>query len=191
MKTKKHYSIGATALCIMLCVVCTMLASCFATEASVSLNKNEVSMSIGDSMKLIATTSDEKAEVEWSTSDDSVATVRRGTVTAVGEGTAVITATLENGASATCTVKVSKRILTISQTTAIINLDESNTLTLTATSSDNSEITWLSSDPQIATVVDGVVRAYDIGNVTITAKCGSISASCDIQVIRPSLPEDY
>ena len=191
MMEKKYRSIGATALCIMLLLVCTLLASCRGTEASISLNKSEVSMCIGDSVKLIATASDEKAEVEWSTSDEQVAVVRRGTVTAVGEGTAVITASIEDGVSASCTVNVSARTFTISQTTAIINLDESNTLTLTATSSDNGEITWTSSDPNVATVVGGVVRAYEIGNVTITAQCGSSTATCEIEIIMPSLPEDY
>ena len=46
-------------------------------------------------------------EVTWSSSDDTVATVEEGVVTAVGKGTAVITVTTVEGAhTATCTVYV-------------------------------------------------------------------------------------
>lgn len=44
--------------------------------------------------------------IVWKTSDRTVATVSDGTVTAVGAGTAVITATDNNGHSATCSVTV-------------------------------------------------------------------------------------
>ena len=191
MKTTKHF-VSITALIMMLCMVCTMFASCFLLGgSSISLDKTEVKMFVGDSIKLVATTSDKDAEVEWSTSNEKVATVRRGTVSAVGVGTAVITASLEDGTSATCNITVSERSVTISASSATINLDESNTLTLTASSSDGGEITWSSSDPAIATVVGGFVTAYDIGKVTITAQRGAALATCEIEVIEPSRPEDY
>ncbi|MBO7196941.1 MAG: Ig-like domain-containing protein [Clostridia bacterium] len=191
MKTTKHF-VSITALVMMLCMVCTMFASCFLFGgSSISLDKTEANMFVGDSIKLVATTSDKDAEVEWSTSNENVATVRRGTVSAVGVGTAVITASLEDGTSATCNITVSERTVSISASSATINLDESNTITLTASSSDGGEITWSSSDPAIATVVGGVVTAYDIGKVTITAQRGAALATCEIEVIEPSRPEDY
>lgn len=45
-------------------------------------------------------------DITWTTSDATVATVADGVVTAVGAGTATITATTANGVSATCTVTV-------------------------------------------------------------------------------------
>ena len=84
MKTTKHF-VSITALVMMLCMVCTMFASCFLFGgSSISLDKTEANMFVGDSIKLVATTSDKDAEVEWSTSNENVATVRRGTVSAVG-----------------------------------------------------------------------------------------------------------
>lgn len=50
------------------------------------------------------------SNVAWSTSNDKVATVKNGLVTAVGEGTATITATYE-GQTATKEIKVSKAII--------------------------------------------------------------------------------
>ena len=189
MKEKKCRLIVTTALCVIMLIACTLLASCGVTKSSISLNKSEVTLCVGDDISLIATASN-NATIKWSTSDKNVATVSKGTITAVGVGTAKITASLSDGKSAACTVKVSERVLSISQTTATIDLDESNMLTLTATSSDNGKITWKTGDPKIATVVGGVVRAYAPGNVTITAQCGSSVATCEITIIMSSLPED-
>ncbi len=50
------------------------------------------------------------SNVAWSTSNDKVATVKNGRVTAVGEGTATITATFE-GKTASKDIKVSKAII--------------------------------------------------------------------------------
>ena len=76
---------------------------------SVSLDKTELKLAKGGNAKLIATVNPAEATdktVTWTTSKDNVATVAAdGTVTAVGEGTAVITATA-GGKTAQCTVTV-------------------------------------------------------------------------------------
>lgn len=77
--------------------------------ASVSLDKTELKLAKGGNAKLTATVLPADATdktVTWTTSKDKVATVDAdGTVTAVGEGTAVITATA-GGKTAQCTVTV-------------------------------------------------------------------------------------
>lgn len=76
----------------------------------VSLNKAELTLETGQSSKLTATvTPDDAADksVTWSSSAEDVATVDGGTVTAISEGTATITATtVDGGFTATCTVTV-------------------------------------------------------------------------------------
>lgn len=76
---------------------------------SVSLDKTELKLAKGGDAKLTATVLPADAtdkNVTWTTSNDKVATVAAdGTVTAVGEGTAVITATA-GGKTADCTVTV-------------------------------------------------------------------------------------
>ena len=76
---------------------------------SVSLDKTELKLAKGGNAKLTATVNPADATdktVTWTTSNDKVATVAAdGTVTAVGEGTAVITATA-GGKTADCTVTV-------------------------------------------------------------------------------------
>lgn len=76
---------------------------------SVSLDKTELKLAKGGNAKLTATVLPADATdktVTWTTSKDKVAIVAAdGTVTAVGEGTAVITATA-GGKTAQCTVTV-------------------------------------------------------------------------------------
>lgn len=80
-------------------------------QAKVSLDKSTVAMlTTDDPVDLTATTIPVDATVTWASSDTSVATVSAGKVTAVGAGTATITASVGSGAtgdSATCTVTVS------------------------------------------------------------------------------------
>ena len=80
--------------------------------ASVSLNESNLSLYTGKTATLTATVTPENAtnkNVTWSTSDASIATVTDGVVTAVGEGTATITVTTEDGTkTATCAVTVEK-----------------------------------------------------------------------------------
>ncbi len=76
--------------------------------ASVTLDRQTLSMTVGDSETLTATVLPADAEdpaVKWETSDDKVATVENGLVKAVGAGEAVVTASA-GGQSAFCTVTV-------------------------------------------------------------------------------------
>lgn len=77
---------------------------------SVTLSKSDLTMEEGDIEKLTATvgpanTTDKT--VTWSSSDESIATVKDGTVTAVSVGKAVITAKCGN-AEGTCNITVNK-----------------------------------------------------------------------------------
>lgn len=75
---------------------------------SVTLDKTETTLKIGETVKLTATVAPANATdktVAWKSSADAVATVNNGTVTAVATGTATVTATAGNK-SATCTVTV-------------------------------------------------------------------------------------
>ena len=71
--------------------------------------------------------------------------------------------------------------VSISQQTASIAVGE--TLQLTATASDGSDIEWSSSDKTIVSVTrDGLVRGAKAGTATITAKAGEATATCEITV---------
>lgn len=94
-----------------------VLAACFAfaacgdepTVGAIKLSTDSVKLAEGGSFSLGALISgvdeDSDITVTWTTSDDKVATVDGGKVTAVGEGSATVTATAGDK-SATCTVTV-------------------------------------------------------------------------------------
>lgn len=76
----------------------------------VTLDKNTMKINDGETGTLVATVMPEDAankNITWSSSDESVATVEDGVVTAVGGGDAVITVTTEDGGfTASCNLIV-------------------------------------------------------------------------------------
>lgn len=78
---------------------------------SITLNKTSEELKEGGKVTLTATVHPENATdkgITWSSSDEGVATVAGGVVTAVKEGTATITATASNGKKAECKITVIK-----------------------------------------------------------------------------------
>ena len=162
---------------------------------SISLDRNSVSLEEGQTTTLVATVSPNDADdktVSWSTSAPAVATVTNGVVTAVSEGTAVITATA-GGKQATCAVSVKKSVVavtsvTLNKTSLALEKGQSETLTATVLPGNATDktVTWSSSDASIASVdQNGKVTALKGGNVTITAKAGEQSASCEVRITVP------
>jgi uncharacterized protein YjdB len=169
---------------------------------SVKLNKTSASLEAGNIVTLKATASPSTANtktVTWSSSDTSIATVSdEGVVKGVGNGTATITAIAKDGSGkqASCKVTVfgvkdqSTKVASVYLHPSYISLTAGNTEKLRAlvspsTASDKT-VTWVSSNPSIATVSDeGVVKGVSYGTtqITATAKDGSgKQASCRVQV---------
>lgn len=76
---------------------------------SVAVSSKTLNLEVGQTGTLTATVTPDNATdktVTWTSSNDKVATVVDGTVAAVGEGTATITATAANGKKDTCKVTV-------------------------------------------------------------------------------------
>lgn len=160
---------------------------------SVTLNKSELALVVGDSETLIATVKPDDATdktVTWSTSDATIATVdNNGKVTAVKEGAVTITAKA-GGQEATCKVTIVTTIVPVSSITldkTSIEIKEGESAVLTATvgpeNATNKTVTWKSSDESVATVdTSGKVTAIKIGVATITAQAGSLTATCAVIV---------
>ena len=74
---------------------------------TVTVTPTVMTLTVGGTAQITATPSQAGAQLVWSSSDERVATVDpSGIVTAVGEGTAVITVTTNDGNTAVCTVTV-------------------------------------------------------------------------------------
>ena len=159
--------------------------------SSVSLNTATIEMVEGETFSLMATVLPKDAEydgVTWASSNASVASVNSGTVTAVKEGTATITASA-GGKSATCSVKVSAKIvavtsITLDKTSLSMQVGETETLTATIKPDDATDktVVWTSSDGSVASVSNGKITALKSGKATITAKSGTCSAECMVTV---------
>ena len=123
------------------------------------------------------TAADSKTEVEWSSSDESVATVdETGSVTAVAAGEATITATVKDTElSAACTVmvKVTANELTVPDVLEIkLNDTDSGVLNAVYTPDDatNVSVRYVSDDEAIATVDEaGKVTAHTPSECDITS----------------------
>ena len=164
---------------------------------SITLDKTELTLTIGASEKLTATVLPEDVTdktVTWSTSDAAIATVdNEGNVTAVSVGEATITATCGDK-SATCKVTVNPILaesITLDKTELTLTIGASEKLTPTVLPEDVTDktVTWSTSDASIATVdAEGNVKAISVGEATITATCGDKSATCKVTV-NPILAE--
>ena len=161
----------------------------------ISLDQTSASVEKGHTLSLVATVVPGDATnpaVTWTSSDDEIASVSStGVVMGVAEGGPVtITATTEDGGlTASCQVTVFVNHVTeVVVDPATLDLAPGFRANLTATvlpdeATDKSFI-WESSDPEIATVVNGLVTAIAVGDVTITATAndGGIFGSCAVSV---------
>jgi len=82
---------------------------------NIALSKDAIILKAGLEETITATVSPDEAagiSITWSSSNNAVATVNNGVVTAVSPGTAIITASAEDGSgvTATCSVKVVKNL---------------------------------------------------------------------------------
>ena len=151
---------------------------------TVKLSAISKTMYRGETTKLTATSSNKKP-VSWTSSDPTIASVdSNGTIKTLKNGTVKISASA-NGGKATCTITV-KEPIQISATTSSIY--RGKTTTLKAIPAYSTTITWMSSNPLIATVSsNGVVTGKKAGTVTITAKAFGKSVTKTIKVVEPSL----
>ena len=159
----------------------------------VSLNKTTTSLVVGGQETLVATGG--TGAITWNSSDQSVATVVNGTVTAVSAGTAIITVSDAAGGSASCTVTVTNADeptpdgVTLNKQTLSLTVGASETLVAAVTGANSA--VWSTSDSAIATVdQNGTVTAVSAGTVTITATVGTASASCTVTVTRADSDAD-
>lgn len=162
----------------------------------ISLNAMEQTLDVGGVTVLTATVLPDDATnkaVSWASSNPAVAIVSSGVVTAVGAGTAIITAVTEDGAkTAECVITVNQPVdvfesLTLNRTSTSINVGK--TVSLTATVKPTgvaADIIWTSGDESIATVVNGTVTGVSAGTTTITAtlndKVTTHVATCKVTV---------
>lgn len=164
----------------------------------ISLNASDLTLTKGDSYTLTYTIvpSDAVGTVSWTSSNNSVASVNGGVVTAVGEGSAVITARVSGSVYATCNISVSSRpvsVTGVSISPSSLNLStKSGSRTLdymiTPNGAKPSSLHWESSNSSVVTV-DGSGKVTPVGagsaDITLTTDNGT-KGTCHVTVTLPA-----
>ena len=162
----------------------------------VSLNRSTVSLSLNQSITLVATVLPSNATnkaVSWSSSDSNIVSVSDGLVKAQAAGSATITVKTSDGAkTATCRVTITEatvNVTSVSLNNSSLALEVGQTSTLVATvlpeNATNKKVTWTSNKTSVATVsTSGLVTAKAKGTATITVKTsdGAKTATCSVTV---------
>jgi uncharacterized protein YjdB len=188
----------------------------------VELDETSLELDVGDEAELTATVSPGTADqdVTWESSDPSVVTVtadptdsKKATVEVIAESDVPVTITVTtvgkkadgNPDTATCEVTVvSETAVKYDPVTDVdldqeeIELDVGDEVELTATVlplTADQDVTWESSDPGVATVIDGIVTGVSEGTATITvttvgedADGDPVTATCEVIVNMPEIP---
>ena len=161
---------------------------------SLTLSESILELTLGSSMTLEAIMQAHNLDyscIEWSTSDESVATVVDGVVTALGVGECDITVSCQDK-SATCHVVVRPILPTsieLDVHNVTMNLGERTLVVATILPENTTDktVVWTSSDESIAVVENGVIMAVGVGECIITANCQGLTDHCRVQVL-PILP---
>lgn len=131
----------------------------------------------------------------WKSSNDNVATVNNGKVTALAVGTATVTVYCGPFAYNTCDVNVLPRtadevILSDTNISLKTSQDQKLSYTVLPETTTDKTVVWSSLNPEVAEVsADGVITALSSGVATIMARCGEASSICTVNVEK-SVPEE-
>ncbi|WP_052446896.1 Ig-like domain-containing protein [Candidatus Soleaferrea massiliensis] len=165
----------------------------------VKLNKNSDTLTEGETLQLTATVSPSDATnkgVSWKSSDNAIATVKNGLVTAVAPGKVDITVTTLDGSfTDTCKLTIEKAPVRVTgiqldKTAATLNRGDSMKLNASVipADADNQNISWKSSDDSKVTVdQQGNITAVVAGSadITVTSEDGSFEKTCAVTVVVP------
>ena len=178
----------------------------------ISLSETQLTLRRGDVRSLSATvvpSSATNTAVVWSSSNSNVATVRDGLVTAVEIGSAQIYVSSADGRKrASCTVTVIAEYIAVEEVLildeeedkvisgTVLNLTEGDTYQaisgIRPGDATNQNVSWVSSDPTVVSVKDGLLKAGTPGTatVTVTSDAGALTASLTVKVSAYVPPVD-
>lgn len=177
---------------------------------SITLNKTELEMTVGQKFQLVATVLPENAtyksdnDLEWTTTDPYNVYVNGGLVTAYGVAEATVTVTSRSNPDVSASCKVTVRdgqsggggstveSASVDPSSITLNLNEEQVLTLVMQPAD-AEVTiyWESAnqyiaDVQMISMTQAKVKGVSVGQTTVTVHAGDKTATCEVTVEDPT-----
>lgn len=160
---------------------------------ALSLDKSALTLAEGEDYTLEVSIQPQNATdktVVWTTSAPDIVWVDAGTVSALKEGEAVVTARAGE-ITASCTVTVTRKTVAVESvklSRIALQLTVGDMETLEAKvypeNATDKSVIWSSSAPDVAKVEGGKVTALKEGEAVITAKAGGKSAECSVVVSK-------
>ena len=163
---------------------------------SLTLTSHEVLMGINSTYRLSCSFMPSDASnknVTWSSSDNNIATVSNGLVSAKAVGEAYIYAISNENPeikdSCLVTVVVPVEGITISQSECTLAVGNSLQLetAINPANATNKKVSWDSSNESVCIVKDGIITAIakGISIITVTTEEGKFRANCTVTVVQP------
>lgn len=160
------------------------------TSIKLSVDNTTINKGSTNSINIEIQPRDAKGEIAWESNNENVLTVENGIITAIGAGTATVTArTLDGKVSDSIEITVYSKVESISLSKEKLELLVGSKTNIIANvlpeDATNKEILWSITNPGIATITkDGVVTAKSVGTTEIIAKSSSenIQSKCILTV---------
>ena len=161
-------------------------------EPKVNVAEESVELEVGED-KVVVPEKSEGAVLEWSTSDDKVATVNNGKILAVGEGTCVITVTVQGTeVKDQINVTVNKTVILVESVEVkgvnalSVNKTQIYAYVATPANAEVTEVKWSVSDTSIATIDNmGALTALKEGTVKVICEVNGVKGELEVTVNPP------
>lgn len=161
----------------------TVNISVQAYTPAIKLNQSEYTIytaGSGKTVTLKATVDGPSKKVTWKSGNTSIATVKNGKVTAVGEGRTLITA-MANGKTSKCWISVREPKVTLDKTALILKVDETAELPADVVGASQT-VKYVSSNTKVAAVSKGKITAKKVGDADIKVTANGVTAVCHVKV---------
>lgn len=159
---------AAVFLAVLICISSLAVTVSAAEKKSIKLNKSKITLEVGDTYTLKRTVKGfSKCTIQWSTSDKTVATVKKGgVVTAKKAGTATITVKVKGtDYKATCKVTVKKAS----------SSSKKNTTQKTSPKASSSDY------KNAQAIIDKMTIGWNLGNTLDCVNCSWLSSKLDCE----------
>ncbi len=196
--SEKIFRICAGVLIALIgCAIYLIIANNPNTAYEFSLEKTYTTLETNqiEQIKVIAKTGGKQYKLSYKSHNPNIAIADyQGNVRAINEGNAIIEITnnLNDQVLTFSVIVIKKEVLVteIKLSSQKVSIGEDETIKLTATiipnNATNKELVWTSSNKNIATVENGIIRGIAKGTTIITAKTSDekIVTTCSVNVLR-------